>query len=153
MGSHLLLAIPRLIRALFWIMIPWGNFWANKWPILMGLGLIMTQICAYKVSFSSLISISRQLSLCSRDSFHFCMKQRLFPRVRPNDPFTFNTSVALTTTNTKEAKAAYFFIKKKITYTKSENYGQQHQTIDGCQIGVSFERNVIANAFKNGPTI
>ena len=77
------------------------------------------------------------------------MKQRLFPRVRPNDPFTFNTSVALTTTNTKEAKAAYFFIKKKITYTKSENYGQQHQTIDGCQIGVSFERNVIANAFKN----
>ena len=56
-------------------------------------------------------------------------------------------------TNTKEAKAAYFFIKKKITYTKSENYGQQHQTIDGCQIGVSFERNVIANAFKNGTTV
>jgi len=98
----------RLVLLFFWIMIPWGNFWANKWPILMGLGLIMTQICAYKVSFSSLISISRQLSLCSRDSFHFCMKQRLFPRVRPNDPFTFNTSVALTTTNTKEAKAAYW---------------------------------------------
>ena len=104
MGSHLLLAIPRLIRALFWIMIPWGNFWANKWPILMGLGLIMTQICAYKVSFSSLC----RLSLC-RD---FCMKQRLFPRVRPNDPFTFNTSVA-TSTTTLPKKLSRFFHQKE----------------------------------------
>ena len=68
------------------------------------LGLIMTQICAYKVSFSSLC----RLSLC-RD---FCMKQRLFPRVRPNDPFTFNTSVA-TSTTTLPKKLSRFFHQKE----------------------------------------
>ena len=90
-------------------MIPWGNFLANKWPILMGLGnLIMTQICAYKVPVLPFPAYQQALLIVHTD---FCMKQRLFPRVRPNDPFTFNTSVA---------RLYYFFflfIKKKFTYT------------------------------------